>query len=109
MVRTILSFLLVALAGACAAPNPPSATPAPATPAPPVPAPATPVPVEASASSAPTGQPKTTYSQCHVEGPYIAMTFDDGPHAELLRRDGLYRTLWELQFGAAAAADATRA
>jgi ATP-binding cassette subfamily B protein len=24
---------------------------------------------------------------------------DDGPHAELLRRDGLYRTLWEIQFG----------
>jgi len=37
---------------------------------------------------------------------------DDGPHAELLRRDGLYRTLWELQFGAngtahGQAADAT--
>jgi len=24
---------------------------------------------------------------------------DEGPHAELIRRDGLYRTLWELQFG----------
>jgi ATP-binding cassette subfamily B protein len=24
---------------------------------------------------------------------------DEGPHAELLRRDGLYRTLWELQLG----------
>jgi ATP-binding cassette subfamily B multidrug efflux pump len=24
---------------------------------------------------------------------------DDGPHADLVRRDGLYRTLWELQFG----------
>jgi ATP-binding cassette, subfamily B, multidrug efflux pump len=37
---------------------------------------------------------------------------DDGPHAELLRRDGLYRTLWELQFGSdgtgnGRAADAT--
>jgi ATP-binding cassette subfamily B protein len=30
---------------------------------------------------------------------------DDGPHAELLRRDGLYRTLWELQFGPDAAGD----
>jgi ABC-type multidrug transport system fused ATPase/permease subunit len=24
---------------------------------------------------------------------------DDGPHGALLQRDGLYRTLWELQFG----------
>jgi ATP-binding cassette subfamily B protein len=24
---------------------------------------------------------------------------DEGPHAELLQRDGLYRTLWELQLG----------
>jgi peptidoglycan-N-acetylglucosamine deacetylase len=28
-------------------------------------------------------KPKThiTFSQCHVDGPFIAMTFDDGPHA----------------------------
>jgi peptidoglycan/xylan/chitin deacetylase (PgdA/CDA1 family) len=26
--------------------------------------------------------PKITYNQCNVDGPYIAMTFDDGPHAE---------------------------
>ncbi|HEX5176879.1 MAG TPA: polysaccharide deacetylase family protein, partial [Chthoniobacteraceae bacterium] len=25
---------------------------------------------------------KHTYSQCHVDGQYIAMTFDDGPHVE---------------------------
>jgi len=30
----------------------------------------------------PTGTPKITYSQCHVDGPYIAMTFDDGPHIQ---------------------------
>jgi ATP-binding cassette subfamily B protein len=24
---------------------------------------------------------------------------DEGPHVDLIRRDGLYRTLWELQFG----------
>jgi ABC-type multidrug transport system fused ATPase/permease subunit len=30
---------------------------------------------------------------------------DEGPHAELLRRDGLYRTLWELQFGPSATGD----
>ncbi len=26
------------------------------------------------------GQPRITIAQCHVEGPYIAITFDDGPH-----------------------------
>jgi peptidoglycan/xylan/chitin deacetylase (PgdA/CDA1 family) len=30
----------------------------------------------------PPGAVKHTYSQCHVDGPFIAMTFDDGPHAE---------------------------
>ncbi|MES2572243.1 MAG: polysaccharide deacetylase family protein [Verrucomicrobiota bacterium] len=25
---------------------------------------------------------KVTFSQCHVDGAYVAMTFDDGPHAE---------------------------
>ena len=37
------------------------------------------------AEPAPPATPATgkhTFSQCHVEGPYIAMTFDDGPHAE---------------------------
>ncbi|MEQ1852365.1 MAG: polysaccharide deacetylase family protein [Chthoniobacteraceae bacterium] len=26
------------------------------------------------------GQPRITFAQCHVDGPYIAITFDDGPH-----------------------------
>lgn len=26
------------------------------------------------------GRPKITYSQCNVDGSYIALTFDDGPH-----------------------------
>jgi ABC-type multidrug transport system fused ATPase/permease subunit len=30
---------------------------------------------------------------------------DEGPHAELLRRGGLYRTLWELQLAPEAADD----
>jgi ABC-type transport system involved in cytochrome bd biosynthesis fused ATPase/permease subunit len=30
---------------------------------------------------------------------------DEGAHAELLRRDGLYRTLWELQLAPEAARD----
>jgi peptidoglycan/xylan/chitin deacetylase (PgdA/CDA1 family) len=46
-------------------PPPPSANPPAAAP---------------SLTASPNG--KHTYSQCHVDGPYIAMTFDDGPHAE---------------------------
>ena len=62
-------------------------TPAPATPA------AAPAVAEKSAepphmtlpedarAPAPAGQKQITYSQCRVDGPYIAMTYDDGPHA----------------------------
>jgi peptidoglycan/xylan/chitin deacetylase (PgdA/CDA1 family) len=32
------------------------------------------------ATAAQPAAPKIAYSQCHVDGPYIAMTFDDGPH-----------------------------
>jgi peptidoglycan-N-acetylglucosamine deacetylase len=44
--------------------------------------PATPMPVRPAEPVAParTPAPKITYSQCHVDGPYIALTFDDGPH-----------------------------
>src|SRR5947207_9423850 len=28
-------------------------------------------------------QPKITFNSVHVEGPYIALTFDDGPHPTL--------------------------
>jgi peptidoglycan-N-acetylglucosamine deacetylase len=31
----------------------------------------------------PSASGKVTYSSVHVDGPYIAMTFDDGPHATL--------------------------
>jgi len=58
---------------ASAAPLPSAATPAPA------PAATYTLPADA-AAPAPSGAPKITYSQCHVDGPYIAMTFDDGPH-----------------------------
>jgi peptidoglycan/xylan/chitin deacetylase (PgdA/CDA1 family) len=44
---------------------------------------------------------KHTYSQCHVEGPYIAMTFDDGPHGvqtprllDMLKQRGLKATFF---------------
>lgn len=30
-----------------------------------------------------TGPKKLSYNSCNVEGPYIALTFDDGPHATL--------------------------
>ncbi len=48
----------------------------------PVPAPSTPMPVR---TAEPVGQvrpaqAKVTYSQCSVDGPFVAMTFDDGPH-----------------------------
>jgi peptidoglycan/xylan/chitin deacetylase (PgdA/CDA1 family) len=32
---------------------------------------------------APTAEPRTAFSSIHVDGPYIAMTFDDGPSATL--------------------------
>ena len=46
----------------------------------PAPAPIPPVetPVAAPASAA---KSQITFTQCNVEGPYIAMTYDDGPHA----------------------------
>ena len=30
-----------------------------------------------------TGTKRLSYNSCNVEGPYIALTFDDGPHATL--------------------------
>jgi peptidoglycan/xylan/chitin deacetylase (PgdA/CDA1 family) len=68
MSRILLTLLLTA-AGASAAQHPsaPAATPMPVRPA------------EAVAPAKPAA-PKITYSQCHVDGPYVAMTFDDGPH-----------------------------
>ena len=44
-----------------------------------------PLPHTVPADVAPSGAPgaiKHTFSQCHVDGPYVAMTFDDGPHGE---------------------------
>ncbi len=58
-----------------------SAAPVPATPAPAAP-PASGYALPADAAApAPKAGPKVTYSQCNVDGPYIALTFDDGPHA----------------------------
>jgi peptidoglycan/xylan/chitin deacetylase (PgdA/CDA1 family) len=55
---------------ACVAQNPDGT---PAAPAPGVPA--------TEATTPPAPSKKITFSACHVEGQYIAMTFDDGPHA----------------------------
>lgn len=96
MVRSALAFTFVAFSAACAAPNAPTtaATTAPAAP------PAMALPADASAP-VPSGQKKHTYSQCHVEGPYVAITFDDGPHAEntprlldMLKQRGLKATFF---------------
>jgi peptidoglycan/xylan/chitin deacetylase (PgdA/CDA1 family) len=46
------------------------------------PAPTTPARVATVAPAAP-AQPPITFNSVHVDGPYIALTFDDGPHATL--------------------------
>jgi len=82
----VVSILLASFGALNAAPAP-AASAAPSSPpatepagkseapaaAPSTDAPATPAP-------APVAAPKITYSDCHVDGQYIAMTFDDGPH-----------------------------
>ena len=55
---------------ACVAQNPDGT---PAAPAPGAPATET--------TNPPAPSSKITYSSCHVDGPFIAITFDDGPHA----------------------------
>lgn len=68
--------LTTALAGAAPAAAPAPAPGANANPAPKPPAAAPVQPGTPAVSAA----PKITVSQCNVEGPYIAITFDDGPH-----------------------------
>ncbi len=93
MPRAFLTALLTLTAVACSAQSPVPAKPA-----------ATPV---AAATAAPTpakvAVPQITFSQCHVEGPYIAMTFDDGPSAEntprlldILKKRGIKATFFLL-------------
>jgi len=82
MIRFLPAALLglAAAAISIAAPKPAPATPVPAPAATPAPA-TTPAPKPAAAlPAAPASAPKITFSQCHVDGPYVAMTFDDGPH-----------------------------
>ncbi len=89
----MLRLLIVLLTGWAVAAQAAPATPAPAKAAPAKVAPAAPQPAETTpATPAAAGTPastastnaaaaKITFSQCHVDGQYIAMTFDDGPHA----------------------------
>jgi peptidoglycan/xylan/chitin deacetylase (PgdA/CDA1 family) len=90
MVRTFLTIAFLTGTTACAA--------APAT-SEPVPAAYT--KPEGADAPPPAGKPKVTYSQCHVDGPYIAMTFDDGPHAtntprllDMLKQRGIKATFF---------------
>jgi len=39
--------------------------------------------MQAPAAEAPVGTNRLVYNSCNVDGPYIALTFDDGPHATL--------------------------
>ena len=65
MFRSLLLSILGITFTACAAEQKPTAPNAPSA---------------APAGEPAKGQPHITFSQCHVEGPYIAFTFDDGPH-----------------------------
>jgi len=67
--------------------------------APPVPAPA----MQAPAPESSAGPVRLSYNSCNVEGPYIALTFDDGPHAtltpkllDLLKEKGVKATFFVL-------------
>ena len=95
-----LALAVLATAAPKPAPTPPAPEPAPAPAATPAPQPVTALPADAAAPP-PAGQPKSTYSQCHVEGPYVAMTFDDGPHGantprllEMLRQRKIHATFF---------------
>lgn len=68
---------LATASAAAAQQGAPSATPTP------TPVAATANPVTAAAKPPAPNEPKTVWSQVHVSGPYIAMTFDDGPSAKL--------------------------
>jgi peptidoglycan/xylan/chitin deacetylase (PgdA/CDA1 family) len=86
--RSALVALLALLPLACTAQNAtaPNSAPAPNTTSQGSPAaPATSAPVAGEAPAAAAG-PKVTYNSCNVDGPYIAMTFDDGPHATFTPR-----------------------
>ncbi len=68
MLRSFLLSLIVCSLPACAADQPAGTEPATGN-------------VQPAASAEPAkGTARITFTECHVEGPYIAFTFDDGPH-----------------------------
>lgn len=81
MTRALVLAFLAFLPLACTAQTPP-----PATPLAPSERSVTGQPSSTPDPAAPTASQKITYTACHVNGPYIAMTFDDGPHATLTPR-----------------------
>jgi peptidoglycan/xylan/chitin deacetylase (PgdA/CDA1 family) len=70
MLRSIFFSLIVCSLPACAAEQPAGTDPASG-----YGQPVTPSPEPAK------GAPRITFTECHVEGPYISITFDDGPSA----------------------------
>ena len=90
MLRSILLSLIVCSFTACAVEQPAGADPAAG-----YGQPLTPSPEPAK------GQTRITFTDCHVEGPYIAITFDDGPSAtqtprllKMLRERGIKATFF---------------
>ena len=80
MLRTFVLSLFAATTLAAESPTKTEPAPAP-TAAPVVPAPAAAAAIPLPAAPVATAAPAhITYTQCNVDGPYIAITFDDGPH-----------------------------
>ena len=69
MLRSFLFSLIVCSLPACAAEQPAANEPAAISGQPVTPSP-----------ESPKGVSRITFTECHVEGPYIAITFDDGPN-----------------------------
>ena len=84
--RRLAVLLVAAFPVSCTAQIAPPSSPASSNGVPPPPTAAQPADPNALNPAAPPvaptpAQPKITYSQCNVDGSYIAMTYDDGPHA----------------------------
>jgi len=106
VVVALSSFALFAQQDTAVPKAVPAQATSPASPAPSAPtaraAAATPIPISKPTDIPTDGSgPKITFSQCHVDGQYIALTFDDGPHAtntprllEMLKQRGIKGTFY---------------